>query len=316
MLASLRTGLSTLAQRSRLLNSRPLELAVDLRSADVPYAPGDRVHAFASLHARSALHVRELRLSLVRRERYERRDGIDLDDEFSETSMSARRLCLVDEQEIWRRIVLRDGVLAAGERHVWSLDAVLPVTAHPSWRGGLILDLAWLARVSVIEASGALRMAQADVPLGGAGAPYEGGSALLRLRPNARSDVLLRFALAGSEHVTGGAVSGHLVIDTQSDMDVRGVRVELERVEVVHEGTGYAAREKWAVRPAGSRRLRAGQTLALPFSVTVPHPRPVSGGTEHAAVLWLLRGVLESGELTPDVCAEEPIVISAGRHAS
>ena len=47
-------------------------------------------------------------------------------------------------------------MLPAGSRRVWPFVAVIPPGAHPTWRGGRILDLAWLVRATLEDVRGAL----------------------------------------------------------------------------------------------------------------------------------------------------------------
>ena len=315
MSGSLTSSLGFLTARVNALRLRRFELSVTLDRPSGVYAPGETIHANIVFHSPADLRVHEARITLLRRERYERRDGHDMDDDESETSTSASLLCQVDEKEIAGQVVLRDARLPARTRRAYTFTASSPASAHPTWRGGKIVDLAWLVRATIHDGQGSTHMAQQELVVANAPIRLPGSGGEFG---RATSDAVakLGFALTGKEWLTGDAIDGHLIIQPQQDVDVSGVRVELERIELVTEGTDHTAREKWTARLADRTHLPAGPTVALPFTVAIPHPRPVSGRTARAAVFWLLRGVLESGGLLPDVCVEEDIYVYAGQKPS
>ena len=91
----------------------------------------------------------------------------------------------------------------------------------------------------------------------------------------------------------------------------------------VMQEAGYIAQFEYAddgkagtfkVKLAGKTKLQPGQDMAIPFSVAIPSPRPVSGPTRNSTITWRLRGVL-ARFMRGDTLVEEEIFVHSGRPA-
>jgi Arrestin (or S-antigen), N-terminal domain len=285
------------------------ELTITLDRPSAVYHAGETVHAGVTLKTRKALAVQEAHIVLLCRERYECRDDGDADDDRS-TSASALRFCRTDERECAREVIMRDLLIPAGATQFHRFTATLPPSAHPTWRGGKIVELAWLVKATLEPRNAPAIKAEANVLV--ISAPSQQADSGGEFGQSSAADtVSLAFSLRSREWVTGKPIEGHLVLRPQLEVELNEIRVELERIEFVPYGTGNTHGDKRVVRLASKTRLPPGETMALPFALAVPHPSPGSGATANASVTWLLRGVLEQGYLRPDIRVEEEMRVHA-----
>lgn len=291
------------------LKGKKDNLTVSLDRPEGVYLPGETLKAEISFECQKDVHVQVGRAVLICEEEFDYRSWDSSTDSDGNTDESLCEHRYSQRYEFDAQVFVLDTTLTAGSVHHFTYTTQIPQPALAS-TPGQIIKVRWLVKATLDRKLAADYNTETELTipaaLTAASAPGKYGQSSEMDQTN------LSLELPGTAWLAGTTISGTLHIHPLKDFDVTGVRLELARKETVSYDQGLEKEEVIKVKLGEKMRLKAGQTMSLPFQVQMPQPCPPSGVTENWSLTWRLRGVL-ARFLRKDTCVEQEIVIYTGK---
>lgn len=258
------------------------------------YLPGEEVRAFVQIRGEGELALQEVRVELRRLQRYayQRRERnsngrYHWDNE--------RR---TDELVCDVRRILDAGTLQEGMVVEQIVSLRLPSTAEGSGNGGL-LDTSWEVHLVLNRRMAIDVTATAAIVVLSPAALFAGRIAA-DWRGNQPGECSVAFQLPTRQVRLGSVLGGTLIVHARQAVEARGLRVELQRVEMTVPGSSsYQTRGrnddttvlKQQIAPGGT--LPFDSPIMVPFELPIPEGLPPTTFAAHGTIRWLLRGVVD-----------------------
>jgi sporulation-control protein spo0M len=287
------------------------KLHVTLDRPMLPYYLGEPVRATVTIEGEKELKIQEARVALVCHEEYEYRYESHHTDSDGHHHTDVHSSWATDEMVVQQQQLMGQGAIPGSFMQSYEFAAAIPAGAPATCDGGRIVRVKWLVKATLDrklagDIEGKAELLVFAAPPGSMASPGEFGVS------NEPKEAALALALPCQEWALGETIQGQLLVRPQKAFDATEVRVELVRVEYVPRDRGNENKEEVKVKVAGKTKLQPGQDLTFPFSLAIPSPRPVSGGTRNSTITWKLRGVL-ARFMRGDTVVEEEIYVYSGR---
>ena len=281
------------------LRSPDAELTVHASPASA--APGGRVDARVSLHARQDFSLRSGVIELVRTETYIQR----VQHQHGQSYHRRRQHLSYATEQFLGREQIRDG-----SSHSGRFSFEVPPDAIPTLDGvrthGINPGIAWGVRVKLNVARA--RDLSATEPFVVEPSRSLNASQPMAVVEQKRLDQgALTLELDADRARRGDVINGMFRIDLDESVDVQGVRVELARVEKFGDGGGTHVIDSRALE--GETDLQPGQR-DWPFRLTVSEVSAPSMAAEKSTIRWQVRGTLNR-RMRRDLRVEREILVEA-----
>jgi hypothetical protein len=292
------------------LKGGKVDLKVTLDRSPAVYYPGESICAAISLNSEKELKIKEGRVVLFCRDKFEYTTTTQSTDSDGSTSTSTSKIWKSEDYEQARDLfILGETTISKGSAQTFDFTAQLSEFFPPTYRGKII-TVQWLVKATLDRklAGDINAETEAIILIAPAGerAPVQLGQS------NEPGEADFGFELPGEEWVSGETISGNLVIRPQKSFEATEVRLELVQSEYVSYDEGNKYENVVKIKLAGKTSLNAGETLRLPFQVQLPQACAPSWSTENWSVTWKLKGVL-ARFLRKDTFGEAVIKVYSSR---
>ncbi len=272
------------------------------------YQPGDAIHARVTVQANKEVKVRQGRISLVYKEKYQVRSRTTTGGKHPHQGYSYS--WLTDAREMIAENFLEYAIIGPDFSEVYEFNWQMPDGVLPSLKANLF-EVTWLVQAT-LERERALDINAehyilVSVPMPGEVTAQADGM-LHEFTNDQIDEVALSLLLPRTTWQAGETIAGKLLLQARSDLKLTDIRMELVRNERVPVNAGNEKEQRWSWTLAGSTSLAAGETLGLPFRVEVPTDGVPSVSLNHGEIWWKIDGIL-ARRLAQDYHIEQPLDI-------
>lgn len=262
-------------------------LTLDLDRQSKTYYPGETINVEVGLATKKELKTEGGRVEFIRRESYQ---TLRIEENFDQDGYSHSSNRRKREQS--EEIISQFDFMGPGEvigQHSFSVQLDLPAGAIPTY-AGKIIGVEWLVK-AVIDRRHRLELnEEASVEIRLPSQPYViHQQAGLSSKPK---DVNLSFQLPDDSWDFYRPLTGNLLILPLKDINVKGYRVDLVRVESVPGPKDHISTQIFEGESHNGAELREGNSAVIPFQIEMPEPRLTTLQTENWSVSWQLKATL------------------------
>jgi hypothetical protein len=265
---------------------RGVDIKIDVEQPGRPRLPGDSVGVTIELAAAKPTRVRGVRAGLVLWQNYQ------LVEMHVATDGPAEQW-RTDETWLERATLVEEGTIPAGFRETYRFDWRIPEDAAPSCEGSILrtryVVVVNLDRPMARDIDQELELRVVVPPPAAHAEAGEGGEAS---HPEIAA---MTFALPKLAIAEGEALSGRLVVEPHQDFEVRGIRLDLLRIELLTFEDAENGRETVELSlPLASRvTLRGGSRTEYEFSLPIPATGAPTYRRGDSEVKWALQACLD-----------------------
>jgi hypothetical protein len=294
------------------LKGGKIDLKVTFDRAPALYFPGESILATISLDSEKELKIKEGRVVLFYRDKFEYTTTTQTTDSDGNTETSTSKNWRSDDYEQAQDLfILGETTIPKGFAQTYDFVAQVPESFPTTYRGKIII-VQWLVKATLDRKLAGDINAEAEATVlvapTGERAPVQLGQS------DEPGEADFSFELPDEEWVSGETISGSLVIRPQKSFEATEVRVELVQSEHVSYDEGNTNENTIKVKLAGKTKLNPSETLRLPFQVQIPQTCAPSGSAGHWSVTWKLKGVL-ARFLRKDTFGEAVIRVYSGHRS-
>jgi hypothetical protein len=263
-----------------------LEITLDRQT----YQPGDQINGRVTLQVDNEIKTRGAKISIFCQEKYQVRHRTHSSKGGSSTSYQWKTQTReVFSQEILNEIELPAHFYQASD-FSWQVDS----EALPSVTGKIV-KVSWWAKATLDRPKAVDANTEAGfvvtIPI--PGDQYHQSQELASVGSNDSPDeVDLSLWLPRTDWELGETIRGKLVMTAHKDLKLSDIRIELVQCEDVPESSGNTNESKVVETLAKGTVLTAGQSLSLPFQLTIPEQGLASFSGSNSSVTWTLTGIL------------------------
>lgn len=313
-------------------------MEVRLENQQRVYQPGDPVAVTISISGEKSIHIRQLKVGLVRWEHYEPRTPLSADRKSYSGPESPGNIDL--EVYSSEQILLSDELLQAPFYRTLGCTLYIPPDASPPYPASLpqpaddltpdrigrvpllgkwlsivgspgLIVHRWVIKASLTRPVGPALTCQTILPvvIAPPGAQIQSGE---YGQASHAEGIVLCFWLPRLEWVEGERLTGKLLLQAAQTMDAQEIRLELHHTEQLrYPGISCEmSNTLQKTRLAGARVFSPGEKAEYPFELSIPAPGKPSLHTEHARVFWVLKGVV-SRRMKRDASVQVELVVFA-----
>lgn len=256
------------------------------------YFPGDQIQARLNLKLEKELKIKQGLIALlceiksqIRSRRRSRHGTVEY------------KHWKTDTQVVGNLVFLEECVIPAGSNQSFEFKGLIPKDAHPTLDGEII-KVNWRVKatlnrkmaIDVNSETGIIVTSRLPAEINPqAVSQFD----FKEYRHSSDPDhVDISFLLPRTDWALGETIDGHLVVQARKEFKLTDIRIELICTENVFADSGNICQGIERVILAEATKFDPGQTLTLPFKITVPKEGLPSINTSQCEITWSLKGIL------------------------
>jgi hypothetical protein len=284
-----------------IFKKAPARIKVRIERGDQPYFPEEIVQSVITIQAEKTFLVDKLSAALIVEETFVTEDS----DGDKTTNVAYKDV--VDEQ-----ILIHDSEIPEGRQRGFTVSFRIPENAVP-FHYDARLQCVWKVEANLKPKKGRSKkeygLVNVVVP-----PPNVATTPVFYGKSNSPENVELSLWLPSLEWVEGDTIEGRIVIKPRKPFDIKEIRADLERRQVVHAKMSHISITTIPASEVaiGKIKLQPDREYDIPFDVTVPKLKTPTRNTSTSTVTWKIKGVLSRSWRT-DFNVEQEIFVYGAR---
>jgi len=272
------------------------------------YFPGDQIQARLDLKTEKDLKIQQGLIALLCEVKYQIRSRRQTRHGSTTYLHWASESQVVDKQ-----IFLEEGVIPAGINQSFEFKGLIPKDAFPTL-DGKIIKVNWLVKatlnrkmaIDVNSETGFTVSSRLPAEVNPQAVSQFDFKEYRHSSDPDKADI--SFLLPRTDWALGEIINGQLVVQAHKEFKLTDIRVELIYTENVPAGNGNVYQGIERINLAEATKFDPGQTLTLPFQITVPQKGYPSINPSQSEITWSLKGIL-ARRLATDYYTEQALQV-------
>jgi hypothetical protein len=261
--------------------------------------PGANLPAEIRLLPLEEIHPREIRLELTGIETYYRTETTHGPKGQVQTRIVKREESFTKEVQS----IIQQPVLITGAEQSWKTSMIVPPDAAPTARGKLV-NIQWGLK-TVVDVT--MRADQsAELPFRVFRIPPQTGNSINTLPVVTTYDDCTLSLEAPGIAAAGETLIGHLRLETKCSLQVRGIRVELKRVE--DAGARKSDEILMNQELSGAVSFSPYEAKSFDLALAIPADAPPTAISPHSSLRWKIKVSLDR-RLRKDFNIEQEVLV-------